>query len=645
MKQCIAVLLWFILLSSAVSQERNAVYHNKEGWSHLEKRQALDAVTSFKSALSQNPDYKEARIGLGRAYIMRSAYSEAFDIFQALAALYPEDEAVVVGLADSLNGLTQYDEALEQYRKASELNAESTEALYGTASVYYQMNKPLWAERTIEQILRLNPYHYDTLLLAARIKNDARRLDEAEAYITKAINVRREFADAYVSFGRLLLHRYVQENDGALLADARREFERAALIDPGMPSAQEMLGTVSLLEGDPLAARKRFERARKADPDSLPVLYNLAYCLRLLGERGPSEEIMLDALSHYPDDPLVNASLERFYVEYDYAFGNPGRLDRAKEHYALYEKASTQNLSEYALLHLRRSVLLNPMNETARRNLADYYKVVGYHRLYVDELKNIQRLYPGTKNREELNIAVINRREMLYNREGYAHDMPPRHVVRIAVVPFDHTRMQYGFYDGGEVFADGLSFALRQFGRLDAAGLDELVKAADPGVKEPARGEILESLAESDIDYIVTGEYSYTGGMIEAGYSLRNNKTGGEELSFSLQEDGKDAFNRINYRAAKRLFGHVPVRGAILKLDPDSALVNVGSYDGIAPGDMLYARDMLQGAHSPRKILFQVTESDTFLSRVELVNDLDYDHVSKGNMVYGLKRRRARLLE
>ena len=85
------ILLFAVVLSATLltAQPKNARYYNKEGWNYLEKRESVKAMASFKSAVSQNKNYKEALTGLGFSYLMRGAADDAVEIFNDLSKTYP----------------------------------------------------------------------------------------------------------------------------------------------------------------------------------------------------------------------------------------------------------------------------------------------------------------------------------------------------------------------------------------------------------------------------------------------------------------------------------------------------------------------------------------------------------------------------
>lgn len=643
--QWLVLFLTFFFTISLVGQEKNAVYYNKEGWNYLKKRDSVKALASFKAAVAQNNNYKDALSGLGYTYLLRGGEREAYAIFKDLEKKYPKDVEVLNGMGNALSGLSHYDDALAAYQRALDIDSDNVDALYGKALVYHRMGKRVFAERTIEFVFHLNPYHYDTLILAGRIKYGQMRLDEAEHYIKKAIDVRLEYPEAYIESAKLLIIRYNQSENPAFLNDAEDELGKAMAIDPETPEPLKMLGIIKMIEGDFLAAQEYLVKANQLDSENYSISYNLAIAYEKLADLDNAEKKLTEVLELFPDDPMTIFKLEKYLVDHDYAFGNPLRNNYAKQHFKLFVSNSSKNLTDYGMMHLRLSLYLDPSGERARLRKAEYYQARDFNRLYIDELKHLQKISPTSQNREKLNVEVIKRRERLYSREGYALEVPPRSVARVFVVPFSAGAESYTYFDAGEVFSENLNFALQQFGRMDVInGIErEALLQKLGGVTNVSLA--INRLSGEDIDYLITGNFDYRMQSVDASYMLADFATGAKVYEKSIYENGKDLLNRVNFRAASYIFDNIELQGKVLKVDENSALVNIGSYDGLETDNFLYAEDRFSENSRKRKIILKVTETDTYLSKVSFVNPQDYHRVSENTPVFYLERKRAQKIE
>jgi len=98
------------------------------------------------------------------------------------------------------------------------------------------------------------------------------------------------------------------------------------------------------------------------------------------------------------------------------------------------------------------------MNKTVREHIMNFYKVLNYNRLYINEIKELLRLYPENKYRDKLNVAVIKRRDLLYHRVGYSQEMPPRDVPNVLVLNFNANGRIITHPDAGEVLGSIVNF-------------------------------------------------------------------------------------------------------------------------------------------------------------------------------------------
>lgn len=79
---------------------------------------------------------------------------KAAQLWRELHAQWPDEPEFIHGLADSLAGLGQYEEALTAYRRTLELNANDAWAALGQANCLIALGRPIDARETIERAYR-----------------------------------------------------------------------------------------------------------------------------------------------------------------------------------------------------------------------------------------------------------------------------------------------------------------------------------------------------------------------------------------------------------------------------------------------------------------------------------------------------------
>ena len=649
----LAFLLSLVFLVPAEPGGKNAISYNKDGWNYLRKGDHLRAVVNFKNALKQNPRYMDSLIGLGKAYNEVGAYEQAVGLFSDALKLKENSDQALTGMGFALLGLGRTKQALDSFSRAVDASGENLEAHYGIAYLYYLMGKKLWSERKAESVLKINRYHIGSLLLMADIKSSEGRFEEARTYCRRAIEGDSDNPAGYISCAGVLLREYLKGENNAAVAEAIDSLNRALSIQPESFQANRIMGTISLLQeqyGESIAYYKK-ALSLHAGPQ---VMYNLAVAYDRSGSQESALESFLRAYEKSPSDSILRSRMENFLVYRDYEIGHPARVLLGSERYQTALENERKNLPGEAVLSLRRTIFLNPMNRDARERLMRYYDVLGYKRFYLDELKDMNRLYPESRYQERLTAEIIKRRDALYHREGYSDDEPPRDVPVVLVFNFD-TDAVSTHADAGSVLAGGLTFTLGQFGRMKTLGERYRAKAVKGAEMKAGFEKALEDLSlkikDEDlppVDYIVYGHCTEEGKGLSAVCNLMDFHKGIIINTVELSESGKDALTDLCLRLARRIYDVIPFKGRILKLKDTGIIVNLGLFDGINAGSILMLQkipetDQRRGL--PQKVYFSVKEADTLVSYAEPMDKKDLELVDSSDVVFPQKRRRARMIE
>jgi hypothetical protein len=198
---------------------------------------------------------------------------------------------------------------------------------------------------------------------------------------------------------------------------------------------------------------------------------------------------------------------------------------------------------------------------------------------------------------------------------------------------------------------------LGQFGRMKPVGIRkrtavacDMVCGGDHLDKTLERVEEKISAGEIDpVDYIVYGGYFESGDHITADFGILDYKKGFIIGQYSVTETGTEALPRLALRAAKRVYDAMPFRGRILKMKEEGIVANVGLFDGITPGEKLviykFRNDPGPGDRLRKKIVLTVKESDTLVSYAEPQKAIDMDTIGSTDIVFPLKKRRAKLIK
>ena len=635
---------------------QNAISLNKKGWVSLNKGDYFGAIFTFKNALNRNPRYKRAVIGLGTAFYEVEAYEQSYDMFRKALIIDNDSSDAHIGMGFSMIGMGDYSEALKHFKDAVKLSESKIKAHYGIAYLYTVMGKRIWAKRKLNTIFRINPFHYESLLLMSEIKSSENRLSNAKEYVEKAIEINSESPKGYTKLGEILFRDYLKTENQDSLAEAIDALKNALSIQPKSFHANRALGNIELIQKNYDKAIDYFNGAKK-DFSGSSAYYSLGIAYDRNDNRKEALNSYLEALKRSAIDSILRGKLEDYLVFRDYKIGHPVRVMLNKENVNRAEIKSKRNLHNQVVMYLRRALLMNPMDKETREQLMEYYYVNDYYRLYIDEIKELQRSFDDPRYRNKLTVAITKRRDRLYHREGFSNALPPRDVPVVFVINFDSGGMMTEHPDAGEVIASNLTFTLGQFGRMVPVGIrkrlslncgfkcggDNLYRSVQKIEELSKSGEI------KKVDYIVYGSYREKGNTIAISIKLLDNKKGFIIGEFNLSESGKEALPRLSLRSARKIFGMIPYTGRVLKLKDKGIIVNLGLFDGISKGESFVVYKFI---HSPqkgykvkRKIIFKVAQADTYVSyaKIQRVNDLDI--LDTQDIVYPLKKRRAKAIQ
>jgi predicted O-linked N-acetylglucosamine transferase (SPINDLY family) len=199
------------------------------------------------------------------------------------------------------------------------------------------------AADTCQEILDLQPDHFDSLALLAEIAAKLDNKDQAIGLYTRVINLRPDHAVAYYKRGNLL-----KDRNQAELALA--SYDQAIGLDPSYGNAFCNRGAVLALLNRPDEALESYNRAIELNPTDALAHYNRA---NLLKDRNLTDA----ALASYDQAVAVDPN-------YANAFCNRGAV------------LGLLNRPEEALASYNRAIELNPRDALAYYNRGDVLRVL-----------------------------------------------------------------------------------------------------------------------------------------------------------------------------------------------------------------------------------------------------------------------------
>lgn len=116
--------------------ENNARARSNLGLTFYKMELVPAAVLAFEKAIALDPTIDEARLNLASIYLDYLDYDEALKQFKAVRERFPKNYRAVVGEANSLYGIGEYEAAAKLYEQSLEIDEKNPEALIRVGKIY-----------------------------------------------------------------------------------------------------------------------------------------------------------------------------------------------------------------------------------------------------------------------------------------------------------------------------------------------------------------------------------------------------------------------------------------------------------------------------------------------------------------------------
>ncbi|MBO9411584.1 MULTISPECIES: tetratricopeptide repeat protein [unclassified Ruegeria] len=246
------------------------------------------------------------------AALSREAAQNYVLLYAQLAAFLRSDHVDAILLsAELLDGLEQYDLAVEAYLKVPATSSDYHAAELGRAEVLGRAGKTDAAAEVLQNLAAKSPDLPSVHVALA----DLQRREENYSAAVETYNTAIELIDSgvggnwFLHYARGISHERLKQWD-----QAEADFRRALELNPDQPQVLNYLG-YSLVERQEKLdeALDMIERAVAARPDSGYIVDSLGWVLFRLGRYNEAVEHMEHAVELMPVDPVVNDHLGDVY--------------------------------------------------------------------------------------------------------------------------------------------------------------------------------------------------------------------------------------------------------------------------------------------------------------------------------------------
>lgn len=300
---------------------------------YLEQKRSAQTLKHLEAAIKHNPRHLKARQQLAQLLLTQGRMEQAQQHFLMLLEASPSAQ-VYLGLAECDKQQFRYDEALEHFRKASQLDPANFTALYELGSLAIQFGDLNLGITSLQAALRLEPNHADLYGMLAR---------------------------AAIQQGRT--------------AEAISALRHQLRLEPGDSYAIYNLATQLRAQGEAQEAAQLLERLLESKPGDVPVSLELAECLVPLGRAVEATALLCEAHERNPNHDDVKQALDRLA---------PGAARGARP-----QKSAVEELLNLARAHLQAG--------RGAEAFEAFRKVLAEQPHNAEALRQVGRLYAGRK--------------------------------------------------------------------------------------------------------------------------------------------------------------------------------------------------------------------------------------------------------
>jgi tetratricopeptide (TPR) repeat protein len=217
-------------------------------------RTAIEVTISPKKIEAEKLNSK------GTALAQQSKYDEAIEAFDKATELNPQYATAWNGKGNALYIQNKFDEAIQAYDKAIEINPQYADAWIGKGNVLYGMGKNDEAIQAYDKAIEINPQYATAWNGKGNALYIQYKFDETIQAYDKAIEINPQYADAWIGKGNALSNQGKNE-------EAIKAFDEAIRLDPNLEYVWRNKGLTLDDQGRYDDAIKAYDEAIKLDPN------------------------------------------------------------------------------------------------------------------------------------------------------------------------------------------------------------------------------------------------------------------------------------------------------------------------------------------------------------------------------------------
>ena len=278
-----------------------------------------DAMAKVQRVLAEDAGILEAHLILGNLFVKREDWDGAIAAYRDALSLDPEYKSAVLGLSDAYRLAARYDEAAAGYRRLLELDPNDNKAHYHLAEIHAAREEYRAALEVLAELEATGEERAPARNLKGECLLSLGRLDEAEAELRLALEMDDQLSDAWYNLALL----FEERGDGSRAVEA---YETRLDMAPKDFRSHFNVARLYGAMGDPERMEASFRASIEHNSEFAVGYLYLAKTLLDRGALDEAEETALRGLDQGPEPEM--APLGHFVLADIY--NRQGRLAEAE---------------------------------------------------------------------------------------------------------------------------------------------------------------------------------------------------------------------------------------------------------------------------------------------------------------------------
>lgn len=188
------------------STQETANNFSQKGYSEFKARNYLTAIINYERALklSCKEEARNIYYYMGLCYRKLGNLDKAIESFMESLSKGKTTDSYV-GLATAFTEMGNYENAIQEYKRAIELSPQSFEAYIGLGIVYFHTNDLKKSIEYLDAAVKINPKNYSAFYMLGKIAMLKDKYDIAIAFYEQSIKLNPVHAESYAKMADCFL--------------------------------------------------------------------------------------------------------------------------------------------------------------------------------------------------------------------------------------------------------------------------------------------------------------------------------------------------------------------------------------------------------------------------------------------------------